>query len=64
VLRAGLYARVPTHDPQTIPLQIRLMGEYETVGLDDHFAGIRIERSPSPRAHEAHGSRFPTELLP
>jgi DNA invertase Pin-like site-specific DNA recombinase len=29
-LRAGLYARVSTHDQQTIPLQIRAMREYAT----------------------------------
>jgi putative DNA-invertase from lambdoid prophage Rac len=30
VLRAGLYARVSTHDQQTIPLQTRAMREYAT----------------------------------
>src|SRR6202158_4398569 len=29
-LRAGLYARVSTHDQQTLPLQIRAMREYAT----------------------------------
>src|SRR2546422_4476975 len=29
-LRAGLYARVSTHDQQTIPLQTRAMREYAT----------------------------------
>jgi len=29
-LRAGLYARVSTHDQQTIPLQMRAMREYAT----------------------------------
>ena len=28
MLRAGLYARVSTHDQQTLPLQIRAMREY------------------------------------
>ena len=27
-LRAGLYARVSTHDQQTLPLQIKAMREY------------------------------------
>src|SRR2546426_7326779 len=30
VLRVGLYARVSTHDQQTIPLQTRAMREYAT----------------------------------
>jgi DNA invertase Pin-like site-specific DNA recombinase len=30
VLRAGIYARVSTSDQQTIPLQIRALGEYVT----------------------------------
>lgn len=30
VLRAGLYARVSTHDQQTIPLPTRAMREYAT----------------------------------
>jgi len=29
-LRAGLYARVSTHDQQTIPLQTRALREYAT----------------------------------
>jgi putative DNA-invertase from lambdoid prophage Rac len=28
VLRAGLYARVSTHDQQTLPMQLRAMREY------------------------------------
>jgi putative DNA-invertase from lambdoid prophage Rac len=27
-LRAGLYARVSTHDQQTLPMQLRTMGAY------------------------------------
>jgi DNA invertase Pin-like site-specific DNA recombinase len=28
MFRAGLYARVSTNDPQTIPLQLRALSEY------------------------------------
>ena len=30
MFRAGLYARVSTHDQQTLPLQVRDMREYAT----------------------------------
>jgi putative DNA-invertase from lambdoid prophage Rac len=30
MFRAGLYARVSTHDQQTLPLQMRAMREYAT----------------------------------
>jgi hypothetical protein len=40
-LRVGLYARVSTHDHQTIPMQTRAMREYATRLLPHGFAEIR-----------------------
>jgi hypothetical protein len=37
MFRAGLYARVPTKDQQTLPLQAPAMRDYAgQTGLDDH----------------------------
>ena len=58
--RAGLYARVSTHDQQTLPLQTRTMREYAarrgwSIVIQVREVGSGAERDPDIRCRQRRG---------
>src|SRR3954453_2386551 len=49
MLRAGLYARVSTHDQKTLPMQMRIMREYASnVEAAAHVCGLHRQPDAWP----------------